>query len=58
MRLGQHLPRPALSCVSGWLSDGYLLRCFPPGASEEAYELSQEGRRLATDGPTNPSGEL
>jgi hypothetical protein len=26
--------------VAGWLADGYLERRFPPGASEEEYELT------------------
>lgn len=36
---GEHLGA-AQSYVAGWLSEGYLERRFPPGASEEEYELS------------------
>lgn len=37
---GDDLPRTAQAYVANWLSDGYLERRFPPGASEEEYELS------------------
>ncbi|QFY91113.1 DUF3375 domain-containing protein [Magnetovirga frankeli] len=37
---GDDLPQPAQAYVASWLSDGYLQRRFPPGASEEEYELS------------------
>ncbi|WP_420232032.1 DUF3375 domain-containing protein [Pseudomonas sp. ABY48] len=36
---GEHLGT-AQSYIAGWLSEGYLERRFPPGASEEEYELS------------------
>ena len=37
---GQDFPQTAQAYVANWLSDGYLERRFPPGATEEAYELS------------------
>lgn len=37
---GDDFPQTAQAYVAGWLSDGYLERRFPPGASEEEYELS------------------
>ncbi len=37
---GDDFPQPAQAYVANWLSDGYLERRFPPGATEEAYELS------------------
>ena len=37
---GQHLPQTAQAYVADWLAAGYLARRFPPGASEEEYELS------------------
>jgi hypothetical protein len=37
---GQHLPQTAQSYVAHWLAAGYLERRFPPGATEEEYELS------------------
>ena len=37
---GQHLPQTAQAYVADWLAAGYLERRFPPGASEEEYELS------------------
>jgi len=37
---GHHLPQTAQSYVADWLVAGYLERRFPPGATEEEYELS------------------
>jgi hypothetical protein len=37
---GHHLPQTPQSYVADWLAAGYLERRFPPGASEEEYELS------------------
>ena len=37
---GQHLPQTAQAYVADWLAAGYLERRFPPGATEEEYELS------------------
>lgn len=37
---GDDFPQTAQAYVAGWLGDGYLERRFPPGASEEEYELS------------------
>lgn len=37
---GQDLPRTAQAYVAGWLAEGYLIRRFPEGATEEQYEVS------------------
>lgn len=37
---GDDFPQAAQAYVANWLSDGYLERRFPPGATEEVYELS------------------
>lgn len=37
---GDDFPQTAQAYVASWLSDGYLERRFPPGATEEEYELS------------------
>lgn len=37
---GDDFPQTAQVYVANWLSDGYLERRFPPGATEEEYELS------------------
>ncbi len=37
---GEDFPQTAQAYVSNWLADGYLERRFPPGATEEEYELS------------------
>ena len=37
---GDDLPQTAQAYVANWLGDGYLERRFPPGATEEEYELS------------------
>jgi len=37
---GDDFPQTAQAYVASWLSDGYLERQYPPGASEEEYELS------------------
>ncbi|MGA3257412.1 MAG: DUF3375 family protein, partial [Bryobacteraceae bacterium] len=37
---GVDLPQTAQAYVADWLAAGYLERRFPPGASEEEYELS------------------
>lgn len=37
---GDDFPQPAQAYVANWLNDGYLKRRFPPGATEEEYELS------------------
>ena len=37
---GHHLPQTAQGYTADWLNAGYLERRFPPGASEEEYELS------------------
>ena len=37
---GGDFPQTAQAYVANWLSDGYLERRFPPGATEEEYELS------------------
>lgn len=37
---GDDFPQTTQVYVANWLSDGYLERRFPPGATEEEYELS------------------
>jgi hypothetical protein len=37
---GEDLPQTAQAYVARWLTEGYLERRFPAGASEEEYELS------------------
>ena len=37
---GDDFPQTAQAYVGNWLRDGYLERRFPPGATEEEYELS------------------
>ena len=37
---GLELPQTAENYLAAWLRAGYLVRSFPPGASEETYELS------------------
>jgi hypothetical protein len=37
---GEDLPRTPQAYVADWLAAGYLERRFPPGATEEEYELS------------------
>ena len=37
---GDDFPQPAQAYVARWLADGFLIRRFPTGASEEEYELS------------------
>ena len=37
---GEDLPQPAQAYAADWLSEGYLVRRFPAGATEESYELS------------------
>lgn len=37
---GDDFPQTSQVYVANWLSDGYLERRFPPGATEEEYELS------------------
>jgi hypothetical protein len=37
---GEDFPQTAQAYLASWLSDGYLERRFPAGASEEVYELS------------------
>lgn len=37
---GDDFPQTAQAYVANWLSDGYLERRFPAGATEEVYELS------------------
>jgi hypothetical protein len=37
---GGDFPQTAQAYVASWLNDGYLERRFPPGASEEEYELA------------------
>ena len=37
---GDDFPQTAQAYAAGWLSDGWLERRFPAGASEEQYELS------------------
>jgi hypothetical protein len=39
-RLGHDLPRPPREYLNQWVTDGYLIRRYPPGADEEEYELS------------------
>ncbi len=59
---GVELPQTAEQYLAAWLRAGYLVRSFPPGASEEEYELSaaavlalrfveglEERRTLATE---------
>lgn len=38
--LGDDLPQSAQAYVADWLAAGYLERSFPPGATEEEYQLS------------------
>lgn len=37
---GEDWPQTAQQYVAGWLAAGYLQRHFPPGSSEEEYELA------------------
>ncbi|MFW8566259.1 DUF3375 domain-containing protein [Orrella sp. 11846] len=37
---GEDFPQTAQAYVASWLVDGYLERRFPPGSTEEEYELS------------------
>jgi len=37
---GDDFPQTAQAYVARWLNDGFLIRRFPPGATEEEYELS------------------
>ena len=37
---GEDLPQTAQAYVANWLADGFLERRFPPGVTEEEYELS------------------
>jgi len=37
---GLELPQTAENYLAAWLRAGYLVRSFPPGATEETYELS------------------
>lgn len=39
---GEDLPQGAQAYVADWLSEGWLVRRLPPGASEEQYELSND----------------
>lgn len=39
---GEELPQTPQAYVAEWLSQGWLNRRFPPGASEEEYELSAD----------------
>ncbi len=39
---GEDWPRTAQAYISSWLADRFLERRFPPGASEETYELSAD----------------
>src|SRR5436309_5492266 len=39
---GEDLPQAPRAYVAEWLSQGWLNRRFPPGASEEEYELSAD----------------
>ncbi len=38
--LGEDLPQNAQAYAADWLAEGYLVRRFPPGATEESYELA------------------
>lgn len=38
--LGEDWPQTAQAYVAAWLADGHLARRYPPGASEEEYELA------------------
>jgi len=37
---GEDFPQTAQAYVANWLADGFLERRFPPGVTEEEYELS------------------
>jgi len=37
---GEDLPQTAQAYASNWLAEGYLVRRFPSGATEEQYELT------------------
>lgn len=37
---GHELPRTAQAYVANWLAEGYLIRRFPEGATEEEYEVT------------------
>ena len=39
---GEDMPQTAQAYVADWLSEGWLTRRFPTGASEEEYELSAD----------------
>ena len=37
---GEEFPQTAQAYIADWLAAGYLERRFPPGATEEEYQLS------------------
>src|ERR1700680_1214473 len=39
---GEVMPQTAQAYVTDWLAEGWLIRRFPTGASEEEYELSAD----------------
>lgn len=39
---GHELPQPPQAYVADWIKEGWLSRRFPPGASEEEFELTAE----------------
>lgn len=39
---GEDWPQTAQAYVAGWLAEGFLERRFPPGSTEEEYELSSD----------------
>ncbi|MFP2963270.1 DUF3375 domain-containing protein [Myxococcus sp. 1LA] len=39
---GEDLPQPAQAYIADWLTQGWLVRRLPTGASEEQYELSSD----------------
>jgi hypothetical protein len=39
---GENFPQTAQQYAAGWLAEGYLERRFPPGVSEEEYQLSTD----------------
>jgi hypothetical protein len=52
---GEDLPQSAQAYAADWLSEGYLIRRFPPGSTEESYELSAPAAPLPRFGSSRVS---
>ena len=51
--VGEELPQTAQAYVGNWLAEGYVERRFPPGASEEQFELSAQAVEAIPSVPTS-----